>query len=115
MSKRHQPDTLPQWGRPRSSVNSGGTQLNRFTDGYFTEDQTYRRKKKQGAVKWQSSAVPTATELDNDVTIENPSDTFVPNQWDFGLGELNEDIHYDPGYTQQERDRKVRSTANTQS
>lgn len=107
MAKRPQPDTLPQWGRPRSSVNSGGIQLNRFTDGYFTEDQTYRRKKKRGAVKWQSTSIPAATEFDNDVTVENPSGTFVPNQWEFGLGELDGDIHYDPGYTQQERDRKV--------
>ena len=105
-AKRRQSDTLPRWGRPRTSVNSGGIQLNDSTDGFFTEDQTYRRKKQKGAVKWQ--IIPAETEFDGDV--EDPSDgTFVPGQWDFGLGELYEEIHYDPGYTQQDRERKVRT------
>ena len=111
MSHR-QSDTLPGWGRPKSSVISGGSRLNRFTDGYFTEDQIYRRKKKKGAVKWQSISASAVT--DDDTMAENPSASiFVPDQWDLGLGELDDDIHYDVGYSQQERDRKVRSTVNT--
>ena len=100
-----QSDTLPQWGRPRSSVISGGVQLNEFVDGFFTEDQTYRRKKQKGAVKWQSIST---TEFDGDVEPENPpGGTFVPSRWDSSLGELDEDIRYDPGYTEHERGRKV--------
>ena len=102
---RQSEDTFPQWGRPRSSVISGGVQLNKSTDGFFTEDQTYRRKKRKGAVKWQS--IPT-TEFNGDVELENPlGGTFVPNRWDSSLGELDEDIRYDPGYTEHERERKV--------
>ena len=102
---RQSEDTFPQWGRPRSSVISGGVQLNKSTDGFFTEDQTYRRKKRKGAVKWQS--IPT-TEFNGDVELENPlGGTFVPNRWDSSLGELDADIHYDPGYTEHERGRKV--------
>ena len=113
MSHR-QSDTLPGWGRPKSSVISGGSRLNRFTDGYFTEDQIYRRKKKKGAVKWQSISTSAVTDLDDDVITDNPpGGTFVPDQWDFGLGELDDAIHYDAGYSQPERDRKVR-TPNTQ-
>ena len=108
-------DTVPQWGRARTSITSGGTRLptKLKSTGFFVEDTTYRPKKKRTTVRWQSRAI--ADEAGNGATDTGSTihdlvgDNGAPPTFHDIESELNANIEYDPGYTPQERERKVLS------
>ena len=106
-------DTVPQWGRARTSITSGGTQLPTTSKsaGFFIEDTTYRPKKKRTTVRWQSRAIADDAvngSTDTGNIIHDPAgDDNAPPMFHDIESELNTNIEYDPGYTLQERERKV--------
>lgn len=107
-------ETVPQWGRARTSIASGGARLttNLKSSGFFVEDTTYRPKKKRTTVRWQSRATadnPIDGVTDAANTIHNlVGDDSAPPTFHHDIDiDLNANIEYDLGYTPQERERKV--------
>ena len=106
-----QAEALPQWGRSRTSLNSGGVQLATDMDGFFVEDLAYRPKRRRTTVRWQSME-----EAARDVAKDGPSDPDhasdqipEPVYQDLATN-LDAEVQYDMGYTQHERERKVFSS-----
>lgn len=107
--RSEQEESVPLWGRPKTTVKSSGVQLDTQTNGFFVEDLTYRHKKRRTAVHWR----PTQGVPDGDECPENPSldcSGHCLNSTDtvyHDLADLDVNIQYDPGYTSHERERKV--------
>lgn len=108
-------EPLPQWGRPKTSITASGTLLTptEHGDGFYTEDTTYRPKRKRTVIRWQrieednygsdqaqrmedNTQEPTSGEIDP-----------PPVYHDVGSEMIEASVRYDPGYTQHERERKV--------
>ena len=108
-------EPLPRWGRPKTSITSSGTLLTprEHGDGFYTEDTRYRPKRKRAIVRWQPideehHGSDQAQRIDTDAqepTLEERDPP--PIYHDIGSEMIDGNVHYDRGYTQHERERKV--------
>ena len=109
------PEPLPQWGRPKTSITSSGTLLTprEHSDGFYTEDATYRPKRKRTVIRWQpieegdhGSDQAERMEANTQNPTSGESDP-PPIYHDVGSEMMEDGVRYDQGYTQHERERKV--------
>lgn len=101
-------EPIPHWGRPKVSLTSGRVNLQTHTDGHFLTDPSYRPKKRRNVVHGKPSEGPAETHGPDRPLGQTGGDT-TDTIYESLLGHLDTQISYDPGYTQTERERKVRS------